>query len=88
MQGLYGLEEYREPVIMTKTHSSGMEHGGGRSDAVMFGVCCKFHGHPISLSVIGGGLICSLIHQAFDVEHTSSGKRVCCSLVRVFLITG
>lgn len=79
MQGLCGLEGHRVPVITAKTHSSGMEHGGGRSDAVMFGVCCKFHGHPISLSVIGGSFTCSLIHQAFDVEHMSSGKQVCCS---------
>lgn len=79
MQGLYGLEEYRVPVITAETQSSGMEHGGGRSDAVMFGVCCKCHGHPISLSVMGGSFTCSLIHQAFDVEPSSSGKQVCCS---------
>lgn len=53
MQGLYEFKVHRGPVIMAKTHSSGMEHVGGRSDTVMFGVCCKFHGHPISLSVNG-----------------------------------
>lgn len=50
MWELYKRKLLRVPVIMAKTHSLGMEHVGGRSDAIMFGGCCKFYGQPISLS--------------------------------------
>lgn len=53
MQELYKLKLHIVPVSMARTHSLGMEHAEGRSDIVMFGGCCKFHGYPISLSVNG-----------------------------------